>query len=108
MANEVRRSVEDRTRMSGAYTKPSYELAIERSGGKRKERSPNILSDLLSMVGALRWLFTCKSIGRVIFQIQCAGYKRWENKLRLSILTHSKPIQNSLPTVGSECIRKVL
>ena len=50
--------MEDRTRMSGAYTKPSYELAIERSSGKRKERSPNVLSDLLSVVGALRRLFT--------------------------------------------------
>ena len=49
--------MEDRTRMSGAYTKPSYELAIERSGGECKERSPDVLSDLLSMVEALRWAF---------------------------------------------------
>ena len=49
--------MEDHTRMSGTYTKPSYKLAIEQSGGERKERSPDILSDLLSMVGALRQAF---------------------------------------------------
>ena len=43
--------------MSGTYTKPSYELAIERSSGECKERSPNVLGDLLSMVGALRQAF---------------------------------------------------